>query len=327
MSAVCLISSPGLSLGLPLSCDSVMQLLLLSVVLLPAVLSQCLIDPDNEAHWPEWPPVLTDEVGDFILPTGTDNARQISLGAGQVMVLSCGAGGEFEQEQSWGSGPLYARCQAGQDFSVWPEGSDPVSQSFSSLGCRSQPADSNEVVATCGPQQEAKEIQIGFDVWSSEGLESVTVTVCYDTARSANLWSRHSLWDEISARDHGNDSPAFKPDQYFDFDVNHFYTMDQQRITIAELVRSQDLADHYVQDFESDLYLARGHMSPNADFIFYSWMDATYHFINVSPQWQAFNGGNWMYFENGVRDFVVERQMDIVVYTGGMIFMTTFDYL
>ena len=91
---------------------------------------------------------------------------------------------------------------------------------------------------------------------------------------------------------------------------------DQQKKTIAEIVRSQDLADQYVQDFDSDIYLARGHMAPNADFIFYSWMDTTYHFINVSPQWQAFNGGNWMYFEGSVRDFVVERQMDIVVYTG-----------
>ena len=66
--------------------------------------------------------------------------------------------------------------------------------------------------------------------------------------------------------------------------------MDQQRKTIAELVGSQELADHYVQDFDSDIYLARGHLSPNADFIFYSWMDSTYHFVNVAPQWQAFNG-------------------------------------
>ena len=93
-------------------------------------------------------------------------------------------------------------------------------------------------------------------------------------------------------------------------------------------MRSQDLADQYVQDFESDLYLARGHMSPNADFMFYSWMDATYHFINVSPQWQAFNGGNWMFFENGVRDFVVERALDIVVYTGGKVLVRpTCNYL
>ena len=110
-------------------------------------------------------------------------------------------------------------------------------------------------------------------------------------------------------RDHGNDSPPFNPDDYFDYDVNHFYTMvkeassyltslqlycqcvqDQQRITIGELVGSDELGAHYVQDFDSDIYLARGHLAPNADFIFYSWMDSTYHFINVAPQWQAFNG-------------------------------------
>ena len=76
--------------------------------------------------------------------------------------------------------------------------------------------------------------------------------------------------------------------------------MDQQRKTIAELVGSQDLADHYVQDFDSDIYLARGHLSPNADFIFYSWMDSTYHFVNVAPQWQAFNGApsSQLFFSN-----------------------------
>ena len=37
------------------------------------------------------------------------------------------------------------------------------------------------------------------------------------------------------------------PDDFFDYDVQHFYTMDQQRITIAGLVGSQELADQYVQ--------------------------------------------------------------------------------
>ena len=37
------------------------------------------------------------------------------------------------------------------------------------------------------------------------------------------------------------------PDNFFDYDVQHFYTMDQQRITIAGLVGSQELADQYVQ--------------------------------------------------------------------------------
>ena len=38
--------------------------------------------------------------------------------------------------------------------------------------------------------------------------------------------------------------------------------------------------------------------------------------MNVAPQWQAFNGGNWYYLEDGTRDFVEERKNDLVVYTG-----------
>ena len=121
---------------------------------------------------------------------------------------------------------LVSRCKGGQDFSVWVEGEKEVAVEFIGLGCRAQPRDSDEVVSTCGAQGEGTEVNIGFDIRSEVGgVETVTITVCYDTARSINIWSRHSLWDEIDARDHGNDSPSFSPDQYFDFDVNHFYTM------------------------------------------------------------------------------------------------------
>ncbi len=57
-------------------------------------------------------------------------------------------------------------------------------------------------------------------------------------------------------------------------------------------------------------------MAPNADFIFYSWMDASYHFINVAPQWQSFNGQNWFYVEDALRDLAVSRNLDLTVYTG-----------
>jgi len=188
---------------------------------------------------------------------------------------------------------------------------------FKEMGCEAQPLDSNQVVGKCGPNDEGTEIIIGFDILPAhEGTETTVLTVCYDVERSANLWSRNTIWDEVNAQDHGNDSPFFNPDDYFDYDVNHYYTMAQQKETIAGIVRSEELADKYIGDFDSGLFLARGHCAPNADFIFYSWMDASYHFINVAPQWNIFNSGNWMYFEIGCRDFAVERSLDLVVYTG-----------
>ena len=50
-----------------------------------------------------------------------------------------------------------------------------------------------------------------------------------------------------------------------------------------------------------DLYIARGHLAPNADFMNYAWQDATFTFIDVAPQWQSFNAGNWLDVENGIR--------------------------
>ena len=57
------------------------------------------------------------------------------------------------------------------------------------------------MVSLCGPEDRGTEIRLGFDTRPGEaGVESVTLNVCYDTETSVNLWSRHSLWDEIEAR-------------------------------------------------------------------------------------------------------------------------------
>ena len=52
----------------------------------------------------------------------------------------------------------------------------------------------------------------------------------------------------------------------------------------------------------SSNYFAKGHLSPDAAFVYQREQDATYYFINVAPQFQSFNAGNWRFLEEGVRE-------------------------
>ena len=57
----------------------VFLLALLTCSPLLLVTGQCVIDPDSSASWPQWPAIITDQAGDFILPRGEDNNRHITL--------------------------------------------------------------------------------------------------------------------------------------------------------------------------------------------------------------------------------------------------------
>ena len=55
------------------------------------VSGQCDIDPDSSATWPQWPAIITDQAGDFILPQGEDNNRRITLQEDTVSMAQPGA--------------------------------------------------------------------------------------------------------------------------------------------------------------------------------------------------------------------------------------------
>lgn len=49
--------------------------------------------------------------------------------------------------------------------------------------------------------------------------------------------------------------------------------------------------------------LARGHLSPDADFPLIPLQFSTYFYINACPQWQVINAGNWLKVETMVSLF------------------------
>merc|ERR550519_2541828 len=79
------------------------------------------------------------------------------------------------------------------------------------------------------------------------------------------------------------------------------------------MIGSTSLAETYFPG--GSIYIARGHLAPNADYMLYAWQDATFTFIDVAPQWQSFNAGNWLVVEDGVRS-LAETNGDILVWTG-----------
>lgn len=68
--------------------------------------------------------------------------------------------------------------------------------------------------------------------------------------------------------------------------------------------------------FSSSSYLARGHLSPDADFIFPSAQWSTYFYINTCPQFQSVNAGNWLRVESLARKLAQHYDVEMEVFTG-----------
>lgn len=91
------------------------------------------------------------------------------------------------------------------------------------------------------------------------------------------------------------------------------YKRAYQKSTFNKLLGSAGLAEKYIT---KSSYLARGHLSPVADFAYPAWQASTYFYINACPQWQTVNAANWLSLENAVRRSATKRSINIKVFTG-----------
>lgn len=57
-------------------------------------------------------------------------------------------------------------------------------------------------------------------------------------------------------------------------------------------------------------FLSRGHLAPDADFLFSAHQFLTYFYVNVAPQWQSINAGNWLKVEENTRK--IAKRVSIV---------------
>nr|ARW74136.1 double stranded RNA degrading enzyme 3 [Locusta migratoria] len=270
----------------------------------------CSVDINDDSSFPDPQPL-------FLIPGGSGGAKAfwqpdatsglLTLEAGEQLLLACPGRGNLltaldVQEAT-------ATCVSGSTFSVGDQ-----QFALQDLSCSHLPTSTQQDSGqTCGAASGSFPLlQIGFEL--SAGFVK-TIDVCFDDERLATLYSQSTIVAGIGGSQKGFPRRGWKQGDFFgDIDVNKAYTQKQQKATISEILGSSELGDQYVSS--GKYYMARGHLSADADWVFGSLQIATFWFLNVAPQWQTFNGGNWEMVESDVRDYASKKGVDLTVYTG-----------
>ncbi|XP_017782211.1 PREDICTED: uncharacterized protein LOC108566704 [Nicrophorus vespilloides] len=161
-----------------------------------------------------------------------------------------------------------------------------------------------------------KEIEAGFQL--EERFVRV-IKICFDYVSQNAIYSEFNLTRTIDGYQVAFPRPDFTEDGFYDVgatNVNNLYTRNTQRKTINALLGLPPDSNKYVAA-SGNFYLARGHLTAKADFLYGSQQRVTFKYVNVMPQWQTLNGNNWNALEADVRTFAADKGLDLIVYTGG----------
>lgn len=155
-------------------------------------------------------------------------------------------------------------------------------------------------------------MNIGFN--DERGFAKL-IDVCYSKKRGSSIYTSHTIHGKTikNAMKASSRPSTFKTTELpSNISAASSFTKAKQLERFTQLF-GNDKAEEYL----NITYLARGHLSPDADMIFFSWQWATYYYINVIPQFQSINNGNWKHIESAVRTKAAENKRDLLVYTGG----------
>ncbi|VVC24486.1 Hypothetical protein CINCED_3A001670 [Cinara cedri] len=181
-------------------------------------------------------------------------------------------------------------------------------RSFEQFKCNRLPESKLKREGQCAGNKSA--FAIGFEV--REAFVKI-IDLCFDEDTNSALYAVHKLTPNITGSQKDGYRISFKEGGLFpSFSANVAYNRDHQKYMFSKII-SRSVANQYINNYA---FFARGHLAPRADFIFDSQQAATFYYANVGPQWQSFNNGNWEKLESAIRKFVINKQLELIVYTG-----------
>jgi hypothetical protein len=140
------------------------------------------------------------------------------------------------------------------------------------------------------------------------------IQVCYNYQNGASLYTQHFLYgQDIKYASKSSYRPSFRSEGSAVQHVAVAYKQKFQKVILNNLLKSKTLADKYLNE---SFYFDRGHLSPDADFLFASTQYTSYYYINVSPQWHVINTRNWKKLEMIIRAFAETKRKTFKIITG-----------
>jgi len=312
--------------------------LLLMVVLPALVAGQCQVNLDSVSG--KYPPLLLQDKA-FVYPTSQNEGedRLLSFEEGEGLQLFCHGSKRYQPV-------TYLKRN---DTTVMES-----SVGLTCLGGTFKVSGTSEEIevakTTCNRKQEPRLVRkkeqcsaVGSD-GRTENLGSLVrvsigwqlgetfleqIGLCVDEKNYGTLWTNHTLHGaSVPFRDIEPGRPSFRIDtsrnkRFFTWTTStkmtKLYSKKTSDSTVTAILggKTKLEGEEIIETSSSGTdYFAKGHLSPDAAFIYNVEQDATYYFVNVAPQFQSFNNGNWKALEGAVRDLGAQLGRDLVVTTG-----------
>ncbi|XP_045109970.1 uncharacterized protein LOC123503923 isoform X2 [Portunus trituberculatus] len=249
-------------------------------------LKKCNFSYDNSSN----PPFLVDtKRKELIYPDIVHGKQQsVTLNNGTTVLASCP--GTDNQLVNYSKSSMEITCRDSKLFND----SDPVS--WEDLGCSSKVKPTLKSGRSCG--KDSRMYYIRWDI--RRNLYLCQISVCFNTKLKTTVFVSHT----IHGRFIGAKTKFKNNTRFFSKNLIYYYNQEKQK----KILNSSNEVFGY--------FLSKGHLAPVADFVLEAEKRATYHYINIVPQWKTINNGNWEKLESAVRKLAKDGAATLDVYTG-----------
>ncbi|KAF5302649.1 hypothetical protein FQR65_LT08490 [Abscondita terminalis] len=249
----------------------------------------------------------TTDIEAIVLPD--DDVGTINFNRGETIDVACPGTVVVISNVATTTNVVSIACSSGINFNV-----NGKIVPFTEITCKRTPSSVAQYTGkTCATKH--KEIEIGFQL---QDRFIRHITTCFNVELQHAIYSQDYLISNIGGSQVNYPRPDFQVGKFYNVkpdNVDSLYSRKGQTKTINKIL-GLDEADTSVIHPTSNVYLATGHYTPKAEYIFGLQQRLTFYYVNAAPQWQSFNGANWNTMEANCRKLAGDRQTDFIVYTG-----------